>query len=50
MRHYGANIFVVDLVGVSMLREFAPLIAAIIVAGRSGSLRLPVRPAEVTAC
>ena len=37
LRQYGANIFVADLVGLSMLREFAPLIAAIIVAGRSGS-------------
>jgi phospholipid/cholesterol/gamma-HCH transport system permease protein len=37
LRRYGANIFVVDLVGWSMLREFAPLITAIIVAGRSGS-------------
>lgn len=37
LRHYGANIFVVELVGYSMLREFAPLIAAIIIAGRSGS-------------
>ncbi|WP_296494823.1 MlaE family lipid ABC transporter permease subunit [Rhodoferax sp.] len=37
LRQYGANIFVVDLVGLSMLREFAPLITAIIVAGRSGS-------------
>ena len=37
LRHYGANIFVVDLVGLSMVREFAPLITAIIVAGRSGS-------------
>ena len=37
LRNYGANIFVVDLVGLSMLREFAPLITAIIVAGRSGS-------------
>lgn len=37
LRRYGANIFVADLVGVSMLREFAPLITAIIVAGRSGS-------------
>ena len=37
LRQYGANIFVVDLVGVSMLREFAPLITAIIIAGRSGS-------------
>jgi phospholipid/cholesterol/gamma-HCH transport system permease protein len=37
LKHYGANIFVVDLIGYSMLREFAPLITAIIVAGRSGS-------------
>jgi phospholipid/cholesterol/gamma-HCH transport system permease protein len=37
LRSFGANIFVVDLVGLSMLREFAPLITAIIVAGRSGS-------------
>jgi phospholipid/cholesterol/gamma-HCH transport system permease protein len=37
LRHYGANIFVVDLIGYSMLREFAPLISAIIIAGRSGS-------------
>ncbi len=37
LARYGANIFVADLVGWSMLREFAPLITAIIVAGRSGS-------------
>ena len=37
LKQYGANIFVVDLVGLSMLREFAPLITAIIIAGRSGS-------------
>ncbi len=37
LRQFGANIFVADLVGLSMLREFAPLITAIIVAGRSGS-------------
>jgi len=37
LRRYGANIFVADLVGLSMLREFAPLIVALIVAGRSGS-------------
>jgi phospholipid/cholesterol/gamma-HCH transport system permease protein len=37
LRQYGANIYVADLVGLSMLREFAPLITAIIVAGRSGS-------------
>lgn len=37
LRHYGASIFVVDLIGFSMLREFSPLITAIIIAGRSGS-------------
>ncbi|MDO8466129.1 MAG: ABC transporter permease [Gallionella sp.] len=37
LSRYGANIFVADLVGLSMLREFAPLITAIIIAGRSGS-------------
>ena len=37
LRQYGANVYVADLVGLSMLREFAPLITAIIVAGRSGS-------------
>lgn len=34
---YGANIFIVEIVSVSMLREMAPLITAIIVAGRTGS-------------
>ncbi|MBC7621226.1 MAG: ABC transporter permease [Candidatus Saccharibacteria bacterium] len=37
LRQFGANIFVTDLVGLSMLREFAPLMTAIIIAGRSGS-------------
>lgn len=37
LKNYGANVFVVELVGYAMLREFAPLISAIIVAGRSGS-------------
>ncbi|MFZ6709423.1 MlaE family ABC transporter permease [Undibacterium sp. TC9W] len=37
LKHYGANIFVVELLGYAMLREFAPLITAIIIAGRSGS-------------
>lgn len=34
---YGASIYVVDLLGLSLLREFSPLLTAIIVAGRSGS-------------
>lgn len=37
LARYGANIYVADLVGFSMLREMAPLLTAIIVAGRSGS-------------
>jgi len=37
LRQYGASIFVADLVGLSMVRELAPLITAIIVAGRTGS-------------
>jgi phospholipid/cholesterol/gamma-HCH transport system permease protein len=37
LRRFGANIFVADLVGLAMLREFAPLITAVILAGRSGS-------------
>ncbi len=37
LRHYGANVFVVELVGYAMLREFAPLMVAIVIAGRSGS-------------
>jgi len=34
---FGANIFIVDMVGISVFRELAPLIAAIVVAGRSSS-------------
>ncbi|CAK0759409.1 phospholipid/cholesterol/gamma-HCH transport system permease protein [Gammaproteobacteria bacterium] len=37
LRYYGANLFVVDLVGVTLLRELVPLLTAIIVAGRTGS-------------
>ncbi|MEX0900606.1 MAG: ABC transporter permease [Gammaproteobacteria bacterium] len=37
LRDFGANIFIADLIGISVVREFGPLIAAIIVAGRTGS-------------
>jgi phospholipid/cholesterol/gamma-HCH transport system permease protein len=37
LERFGANIFVVDLVALAMLRELSPLLTAIIVAGRSGS-------------
>jgi len=37
LRTYGADIYIVDLLGTSVLREFGPLLTAIIIAGRSGS-------------
>lgn len=37
LRNYGANIYIVDLLGLSVLREFGPLLTAIMVAGRTGS-------------
>ena len=37
MRQFGAEIFVADLIGLSMLRELGPLMTAIVLAGRSGS-------------
>ena len=37
MRQFGAEIFVADLVSLSMLRELGPLMTAILMAGRSGS-------------
>lgn len=37
LRNYGANIYIVDLLGLAVLREFGPLITAIMIAGRTGS-------------
>jgi phospholipid/cholesterol/gamma-HCH transport system permease protein len=37
LKTYGANIFIVDMLGISILRELAPIITAIVIAGRSGS-------------
>lgn len=37
LRNYGADIYIVDLLGLSVLREFGPLITAIMVSGRTGS-------------
>ncbi|ESW84663.1 toluene ABC transporter permease [Mesorhizobium sp. LSJC285A00] len=37
LNYFGANIFVVDLVGVLILRELGVLMTAIMIAGRSGS-------------
>ena len=37
MRQFGADLYVANLIGLSMLRELGPLLTAIILAGRSGS-------------
>jgi phospholipid/cholesterol/gamma-HCH transport system permease protein len=37
LKMFGANIYVADLVGISLTRELAPLMTAIIVCGRSGA-------------
>ncbi len=37
LQKFGADIFIVDTIGISLSRELAPLITAIVVAGRSGS-------------
>jgi len=37
LKMYGANIFIVDMLGISILRELAPMLTAIVIAGRSGS-------------
>lgn len=37
LREFGANIFIVDLTVIAMMREMGPLITAILVAGRSSS-------------
>jgi len=37
LKQYGANILIVDMIAIVTLREMAPLITAILVAGRTGS-------------
>jgi len=37
LKQFGADIFIADLVGISITRELSPLMVAILVAGRSGS-------------
>ena len=37
LKIYGANIYIVDMLGISIFRELAPVITAIVIAGRSGS-------------
>ncbi|MFA9216278.1 MAG: MlaE family ABC transporter permease [Sphingomonadaceae bacterium] len=37
LRNFGGDVFLVNLLGMSIIRELGPLLAAILVAGRSGS-------------
>ena len=37
LRQFGAETFIVNILGISLIRELGPLLAAILVAGRSGS-------------
>jgi phospholipid/cholesterol/gamma-HCH transport system permease protein len=37
LQNYGANIYVADLVGISVARELGPLMTAIVITGRSGA-------------
>lgn len=37
LRKFGADAFIVDLLGLSLIRELGPVLAAVLLAGRSGS-------------
>jgi len=37
LRTFGADIFIINLLGVSVIRELGPVLAAVLIAGRSGS-------------
>lgn len=37
LKNLGATLYIIDLLGLAILREFAPLLTAIMIAGRSGS-------------
>ena len=37
LKQFGADAFIVDILGISLIRELGPVLAAILVAGRSGS-------------
>jgi phospholipid/cholesterol/gamma-HCH transport system permease protein len=37
LRRFGADVFIADMVGISMVRELAPLVTAIILTGRTGA-------------
>lgn len=37
LRQFGADAFIVDILGIALVRELGPMLAAILIAGRSGS-------------
>jgi len=37
LQTYGADVFIINILGISIVRELGPMLAAILVAGRSGS-------------
>lgn len=37
LKTYGADVYIIDLLGISIIRELGPLLVAILIAGRSGS-------------
>jgi hypothetical protein len=37
LRQFGADAFIVNVLGISLIRELGPMLAAILIAGRSGS-------------
>lgn len=37
LRQFGADAYIVDILGISLIRELGPVLAAILIAGRSGS-------------
>jgi len=37
LKLYGADVFIVNILGISIIRELGPILAAVLIAGRSGS-------------
>ena len=37
LKTYGADVYIIDLLGIAIIRELGPLLVAILIAGRSGS-------------
>src|SRR5665647_3368379 len=49
LRQFGADAFIVNILGLSLIRELGPMLAAILIAGRSGSaITAPIGVMRVT--